>query len=50
MPDPAVTAAEAKKNAEEIKDIDATHKGARGADDTEPPEPTDLQAPPPFPN
>ena len=50
MPDTEQTNAEAKQNADEIRDIDATHKGARGADDTEPAEPTDLPLPPPHPH
>ena len=40
----------AKLNAEEIKDVEATAKGARGTEDTEPPEGVVADMPPPHPN
>lgn len=42
------TAAEAKSNADEIKDVDATQGGPRGNVHSEPDQPPNFEAPPPL--
>lgn len=50
MPDTDALAAQAKANADEIKDAEATRKGARGGDDNDPPEGGPDDMPPPHPH
>ena len=50
MADMPKTDAEAKQNADEIEDVDATQGGARGPMNSEPPEPVEGDAPPPLPH
>ena len=50
MEDKDVIAAQAKLNAAEIKDVEATTKGARGTEDTEPAEGDPGDMPPPHPH
>ena len=42
--------AEAKHNADEITDVEATQSGARGPMNSEPAEPVEGDAPPPMPH
>ena len=50
MTEEEALAAQAKLNAAEIKDVEATAKGARGTEDTEPAEGEAGDMPPPHPH